>query len=59
MYVYNRAAAADRSGKRNNHASKNPDDVVVVPGGVPAIVDSGTWQLVQERMREEIGRAHV
>lgn len=56
VYVYNRAAAADRAGKRNNHASKNPDDVVVVPGGVPAIVDSGTWQLVQERMREDAHR---
>lgn len=56
VYVWNRAAAASRSGERNNHASKNPDDVIVVPGGVPAIVDSGTWQLVQARMREDARR---
>ena len=56
VYVYNRAAAASRSGKRNNHASKSPDDVVVVPGGVPAIVDSGTWQLVQAQMKEDAHR---
>ena len=49
VYVFNRSAAKV-GGKRNNHASKEPEDIVRIPGGCPRIIDDTTWNLVQERL---------
>lgn len=53
VYSYNRAASASRDGKRNNHASKPADEVIRIPGGMPAIVDQGIFDAVQQRMAND------
>lgn len=49
-YVYNRAAAARRDGKRNNRASKPDSEIIRIPGGIPAIIVMDQWRRVQEKM---------
>jgi site-specific DNA recombinase len=51
VYVYNRSAPASRAGSRNNHRSKPDDQIIRIPGGMPAIVDAQTWNEVQSRMK--------
>ena len=51
VYLYNRAAPASRDGRRNNHASKSPDEIIRIPGGMPAIIDRDLWQRAQEHSR--------
>lgn len=61
-YVYNRTVAATKSGKRNNHASKDADEIIHIPGGIPAIIDMSTWRRVQQRMsnnQREAGRTNA
>ena len=53
VYVYNRAAAATRAGSRNNHASKPSDEIIRIPGGIPAIVDAETFAIVQRRIADD------
>lgn len=53
VYTYNRAAAATRQGTRNNHASKPADEIIRIPGGMPAIVSKSTFDAVQRRMAED------
>jgi len=47
VYVYNRAAPRV-GGKRNHHASKPPQEVIRIPGLIPAIVSREEWDKVQE-----------
>jgi len=47
IYVYNRSQAADRNGRRNNHAKKSDDDMIVIPGGIPAIISADKWGMLQ------------
>ena len=47
IYVYNRSMAADRNGKRNNHAKKSDDDMIIIPGGIPAIISMDKWEMLQ------------
>lgn len=47
LYIYNRAPRKI-GGKRNWRRSKPEEDLVVVPGGVPAIVDPEVWQEAQK-----------
>lgn len=47
IYVYNRSVAADRTGKRNNHKNKSEDEMIVVPGGIPAIISMDKWERLQ------------
>ncbi len=49
VYVFNRAASS-RTGKRNNHASKKPDEVIRVPGAIPAIISPELWKTVQKKL---------
>jgi len=51
VYIYNRAASKNAEGKRNNRASKPSDEIIRIPGGMPAIVSRETWERVAERMR--------
>lgn len=53
VYTYNRAAAATRQGTRNNHASKPTDEIIRIPGGMPAIVSQSAFEAVQRRMAED------
>lgn len=47
VYVFNRAAAADSNGKRNNHKDKPESEIIRIPGGVPAIISPADFDLVQ------------
>ncbi len=50
-YIFNRSAAK-RDGRRNNHLSKSRDEIIEIPGAIPAIIDHETFARVQERMDE-------
>lgn len=59
VYTFNRAASKNADGQRNSHQSKNDENVIRIPGGVPAIVDEETFQRIQEKMatnRRQPGR---
>lgn len=49
IYVFNRASEK-RGGKRNNHASKNEDDIIRIENGIPRIVDDSLWNAVNSKM---------
>ena len=49
-YVFNRTKSKSESGTRNNHASKDEDEIIRVTGGMPRIIDDELWARVQERM---------
>ena len=53
VYTYNRAASASRDGTRNSHASKPADEIVRIPGGMPAIVSQELFDSVQRRMEAD------
>lgn len=58
-YVFNRVASADPyTKKRNNHLERNPDDMIVIPGGVPAIVDEDTFEQVQQILKARQYRSY-
>ena len=49
VYVYNRASSADPyTKKRNSHLENLPEDMIVIHGGVPAIVSEEDFDKVQE-----------
>ncbi|MCL6549133.1 MAG: recombinase family protein [Alicyclobacillus sp.] len=52
VYVFNCSASKDARGRRNNHARKSEEDIIRIPGGVPAIVDRETFDRVQEKMEK-------
>lgn len=51
-YVYNRSESKGYDGKRNGHAYKNSDEWIRNEGTVPAIIDTGTFDLAQQRQVE-------
>ncbi|SDY14347.1 recombinase family protein [Eubacterium barkeri] len=53
VYVFNRSAPK-ANGKRNNHASKSPDEIIRIPGGCPAIVSEETFRTVKTRMSKNL-----
>ncbi|MBQ8537012.1 MAG: recombinase family protein, partial [Clostridia bacterium] len=46
-YIYNRTVSANKDGVRNNHRSKSDDQIIRIPGGIPAIITLETWQKAQ------------
>ena len=52
VYIYNRAKSAGRDGRRNNRACKSPDEIIRIPGGMPAIISAEQWQAVQSMSGE-------
>jgi len=58
MYVYNRSASKDAFGKRNGHANKADDDIVRIPGGMPAIISEDVWKKVRARMKTNRSGRH-
>ena len=43
MYIFNRAAAKDVSGRRDNHQCKSASEVIRIEGGMPAIVSEAVF----------------
>lgn len=52
VYVYNKSSSKDMFGKRNTHLYKDDEDIIKIPNGCPQIVDSDTFNKVQERIAE-------
>ncbi|MBQ2700417.1 MAG: recombinase family protein, partial [Clostridia bacterium] len=52
VYIYNRTVPANKDGVRNNRLSKAADQIIRIPGGIPAIITPETWQKAQA-IREE------
>ena len=48
IYIFNRTISKNPYGKRNNHMSKEHDDMIRIPGGMPAIIDELTFNRVAE-----------
>ena len=57
VYVFNRAAEKDADGRRNNHASKDPADVIRIENGCPRLVSDETWNAVQKRLHDNTRNA--
>lgn len=48
VYIYNRACAADPiTKKRNSHKENLSEDMIIIPGGVPVIIDEEDFDKVQ------------
>ncbi len=52
VYVYNKSSSKDIFGKRNTHLYKDDEFIIRVPNGCPQIVDTDTFNKVQERIAE-------
>lgn len=52
VYIYGRAAPAQRNGKRNNHASRPEEETTRIPGGIPAIITYDQWEKVRDMSKE-------
>lgn len=52
VYTFNRAAKRKRDGTRNYHATKDPSEIIRIPGGCPALIDKETFEKVQNIMSE-------
>lgn len=50
-YTFNKKAAKNGHGTRNNHDDKNSSEIISIPGGCPQIVDTDTFNRVQQRMK--------
>ncbi len=56
-YVFNRTTSKDANNKRNNHRSKNEEDIIKIPGGMPAIISEAEYQKVKDKMEQNRHRA--
>lgn len=56
-YVFNKSASRDFRGKMNRHRYKSDDQIIRIPGGMPAIVDLDLWKAVQKKMKENQHKA--
>lgn len=54
IYVYNRCSAKTELGTRNTHLHKDIEDMVIIEGGCPQIVDRAVFARVQERLQQNI-----
>lgn len=52
IYVFNQSSSKNALGTRNTHLHKNTDEIISIEGGCPQIVDTPTFQKVQERILE-------
>lgn len=53
-YIFNRSSAKSMMGTRNTHLSKNEDEIIVIDGGCPQIVDTETFEKVQARIQGNV-----
>ena len=49
-YIFNRAAAKDADGKRNNRRAKSVESIMRIPGGMPTIIDQEKFEEVQKKV---------
>lgn len=59
VYVYNRAASKDINGKRNNHKSKNAENIIRIEGGVPQLISKEKFNAVQKILKERRSLEHT
>jgi site-specific DNA recombinase len=50
VYIFNRSSSKDFEGTRNNHESKDDDDVIRIDGGVPTIIAKEEFAKAKHRM---------
>lgn len=50
MYIFNRSSAKSIAGTRNTHLYKDDEDLIMIDGGCPRIVDEETYEKVQTRI---------
>lgn len=51
LYVFNRSSSKAADGTRNTHLQKGVEDTICIDGGCPQIVDTVTFNRVQERIK--------
>ena len=49
-FVFNRESGEKRNGTRNSHKEKDPDKIICIPNGVPAIISKETYNKAMEKM---------
>ncbi|MDD4496126.1 MAG: recombinase family protein, partial [Eubacteriales bacterium] len=49
-YIFNRSAAKDVDGKRNNHKNKDDDEIIRLDDAVPAIISKNIFEQVQRKI---------
>ena len=49
-YIFNRSAAKDVDGKRNNHKNKEDDEIIRLDDAVPAIISKNIFEQVQRKI---------
>lgn len=52
VYIYNRSAAKDNRGKRNNHKMKSTEEIIRIEGGIPKIIEKEIFEQVRAKMEE-------
>ena len=52
QYVYNRVVSKNMDGSRNNHQYRDADEMVIIDGGCPQIVEPHIFEAVQKRIAE-------
>lgn len=50
IYEYNRTPKRDKNGKRNYHARKDMEEIIVKEGVIPAIVEESLWRAAQSKI---------
>lgn len=50
IYTFNKSASKSLNGTRNNHKSKNAEEIIEIPDAMPVIVPPEIFWKVQERM---------
>lgn len=51
VYIFNRTAAKSIDGTRNHHACKPINEIIEIPGAIPAIIDEQLWEKAQQRLK--------
>ena len=51
-YIYNRSSHKDCLGRRNNHKDKDPNEIIEIKGGIPAIIDEETYNKAMAKMEK-------
>ena len=57
VYIYVKDTSKNPQGKYTRHGEYDPDAVVRIPGGIPAIISEEDFRLVQEKMKERQHKA--
>jgi len=52
IYIFNRASSYSHNHTRNNHKSKADEEIIRIPGGMPALVDEKTFDRVAAILKE-------